>query len=195
MHSDYLQARAIKSKVVNMQTMVIDVRWQPPATGWVILDTYGAARDGGVVDGCGGVLRKADGAWLSGFSKHIGQATAYEVELWGVHEGLLLAQACGFTCVKLSLDANVFVQGLNGSTQGSVLGLQLLMSIKKIMAGDWLIRIWHVYRETNKVADALASLGCQLTASLLVYDALQDAIRQLLVSDAMGVSTPRCINV
>lgn len=47
MHSDYLQVRAIKSKVVNMQTMVIDVRWQPPATGWAILHTYGAAWDGG----------------------------------------------------------------------------------------------------------------------------------------------------
>lgn len=44
-----------------------------------------------------------------------------------------------------------------------------------------------VYREANKVTDAIASLGCQMSNSLLVYDSPPDFVRGLLDDDVRGV--------
>jgi hypothetical protein len=46
---------------------VLDIKWLPPSTGWVKLNTDGAAKGGGEA-GCGGVLIGANGVWICGFS-------------------------------------------------------------------------------------------------------------------------------
>lgn len=50
-----------------------------------------------------------------------------------------------------------------------------------------------MYREANKVTDAIASLGCQMSNSLLVYDSPPDFVRGLLDDDVRRVATPRLV--
>jgi hypothetical protein len=51
------------------------------------LNTYGAAkRDTGMAE-CGGIARTNNGIWLAGFSKFLGNTSAYMAEAWGLYEG------------------------------------------------------------------------------------------------------------
>ncbi|MCI26318.1 putative non-LTR retroelement reverse transcriptase [Trifolium medium] len=82
--------------------MVLDVHWMPPNSGWVIINTDGAVKDGNVA-GCGGLIRGEDGSWICGFTKGLGVCTPYVVELWGASEGLRLAWNRGYRRVELHI--------------------------------------------------------------------------------------------
>jgi hypothetical protein len=51
-----------------------------------------------------------------------------------------------------------------------------------------------VYREANRVADVLASLGCQLV-DISLYDDPPNGIDQLCSLDSSGVTTPRIVSM
>ncbi|MBA0585704.1 hypothetical protein Gorai_016471, partial [Gossypium raimondii] len=52
--------------------------------GVVQLDTENAS--------VGGVARDMNGQWLFGFYRYLGQCSIFDAELWGIFEGLKLAQ-------------------------------------------------------------------------------------------------------
>jgi hypothetical protein len=83
-------------------------------------------------------------------------------ELWSVYEGLCLARRQNFNNIKLQVDSLVVVRGIKGEEVGSARGRILLNRIRWPMNMDWNVRISHIYREANKVADAIASLGCSI---------------------------------
>lgn len=158
-----------------------------------VLHTDGASKGATNSAGCGGAVRDAAGRWLTGFSKQIGTATAFEAELWGVWEGLQLARSLGFAQVELRLDSETVLQSIKGGKLGSVRGLQLVRRIRSLMEDDWQVRVIHVYREANKVADCLAGSGCSQDAGLVVYTHPPSSLVQLLHDDVMGVSTPKLV--
>lgn len=169
------------------------VRWLPPVQHWVRLNTDGAARGQGGTAGCGGVLRDGDGHWLCGFAKPLGQSCAYIAELWGAYEGLLLTRERGSE-VELRLDSQVVVRNLQGKDSGSVQGWSLVHRIRRLLALPWRVKIGHIYREANTVANGLANLGCEL-ADYVRFEEAPTHVRHLVFSDLIGVSTPRCIGV
>lgn len=61
------------------------------------------------------------------------------------------------------------------------------------MLCDWQVKVKHIYREVNKRADLLANIGCDLNVSEHVYDVPPSSLGQVLLSNVMGVSTPRSI--
>jgi hypothetical protein len=67
----------------------------------------------------------------------------------------------------------------------------LVRRIRNLIREEWNVRIRHVYREANRVADALASLGCQLV-DISLYDDPPNGIDQLYSLDSSGVTSP-CI--
>ncbi|MCI88056.1 ribonuclease H protein, partial [Trifolium medium] len=69
--------------------------WKPPEENYVKLNTDGACKEGGRRAGCGGVIRGNQGEWLGDFVKGVGYCNAFVAELWGVLEGLRLAQRLG----------------------------------------------------------------------------------------------------
>jgi hypothetical protein len=83
------------------------------------------------------------------------------------------------------------VRCLNGEEVGSVVGRKLIRTIKDFLLENWNVRIIHVYREDNKVADALVAFDC---ASIEIYyeNSLVE-IEHLCLADVMGVSTPQVI--
>ena len=69
---------------------VVQVRWESPQMGWACLNTDGAAAGNPGQAGCGGLIRNEHGEWLCGFSRSIGCADNFMVELWGLRDGLTL---------------------------------------------------------------------------------------------------------
>ncbi|GAU48590.1 hypothetical protein TSUD_405800 [Trifolium subterraneum] len=187
-----MEAKSTHRVVMDKSKVTIDVRWQPPAPNWISLHTDGAVQQG--MAGCGGVFRNNLGHWLGGFAKKIGTTSAYIVELWGAYEGLRWARTRGYVNVELRMDSLVVVRCLNGEEVGSVDGMKLIRRIKDLLLEDWNVCIIHVYREANKVVDALAALGCDSIGISYFEDPLVE-IEHLCLADVMGVSTPRVIFV
>ncbi|PNY12875.1 pentatricopeptide repeat-containing protein at1g02150-like protein [Trifolium pratense] len=108
---DYVQAASIAYNMRTHTTQVL-VRWEPPAPGWIKLNTDGACKSNGDA-GCGGLIR-VESELLGDFSKYIGRCNAFVAELWGVLEGLKLARTKGFTHIEMlymafGLDRNFMV--------------------------------------------------------------------------------------
>jgi len=56
------------------------------------------------------------------------------------------------------------------------------------------VLISHCYRETNKVADALANMGCNLKSGVIIYDRPLPEIKEVLFVDSIGVGWLRMIS-
>ncbi|CAJ2630505.1 uncharacterized protein LOC123911572 [Trifolium pratense] len=154
-----------KIYVVTMKANIW-VKWHPPDANWICLHSDGAMKND--IAGCGGVLRDQAGTWIMGFAKHVGNATAYIAELWGVYEGLKLARRRGFERVELRIDSMVVVRSIQGQKVGSV--------------------------AADKVADALATMGCSLKETRVLEEPSFD-LEQLCLADVLGVSTPHVISM
>jgi hypothetical protein len=74
-----------------------------------------------------------------------------------------------------------------------MLGNSLLKQIKKLLELDWIVEIYHSYREANKCADARATLGCSLSYDSVFYDSCPAIIRDLYLADIQGSTTPRLV--
>lgn len=166
-----------------------------PPPGWVVINTDGAFKRDLGLSGCGGVLRNEHGQWLGGFAKRLSVMSAYLAELWGALEGLTFAHGKGFTSIELQMDSSTIVHCLNGTDPGSIAGRQLVRRIRQLIAATLTIRVTHIYREANKVADELANSGCIQTEAMVVFDVPPSIVKLLVDADVSGVSTPRVIPV
>ncbi|GAU38444.1 hypothetical protein TSUD_151670 [Trifolium subterraneum] len=99
--------------------MEVDIAWQQPEAGWVVLNTDGTSKMD-VAAGCGELLRNSHGQWIGGFSRHLGIYRAYLAELWGVFDGLRFAWESGITKLKVQVDSPVVVYTLNSSNIGNL---------------------------------------------------------------------------
>jgi hypothetical protein len=64
-----------------------------------------------------------------------------------------------FNNIELQVDFLVVARGIEGENVGSARGCIILNRIRQLLNMDWNVRISHVYREANKVTDAIDSLG------------------------------------
>lgn len=76
---DYYQARTANQITSNSQCVIDFIRWRSPVN-WVKLNRDGACK-GGNIASCGGIIRGSDGEWIGGFTKFIGNCSAFVVEL------------------------------------------------------------------------------------------------------------------
>jgi ribonuclease HI len=172
-----------------------DIKWLKPAIGWFVLNSDGAAKISDRKAGCGGVLRSDKGIWVEGFAKALGDTTAYMAELWGIYEGLCLAQRRGVMRLEVRTDSQVIAQSLKNNNSGSIMGCSLMKRIRNLLDGPWEIRIIHVFREANRCADALANMGSEGYSGIEVFVSPPSKVRQIVDEDARGVSFPRLISV
>lgn len=138
------------------------------------------------------MFRGSNGKWLSGFSKKLGFCSSYLAELWALLTGLQVARALKYTRILVEMDAKIIVQQIQAGTQGHHEGWRLLDRIKDLVqSADWEIQLFHVYREANMLANALASLASMQVEDLFVHNRIPREVEEIYVNDCNGVSTPR----
>ncbi|KAK8607827.1 hypothetical protein V6N13_023277 [Hibiscus sabdariffa] len=122
----------------------------------------------------GGVFRDEAGVWLLGFARSIGRCSVIVVELWTISDGLRHAWDGGFRRVELetnNAEAANICNGLSSTLQHGV----LVSTIHDLLQRSWQVRIRHVGRSGNAVADKLARLGqqCMLQGSYFAAPAVE----------------------
>ncbi|KAL4346505.1 hypothetical protein GQ457_17G015550 [Hibiscus cannabinus] len=128
--------------------------WSLPPVGCLKINVDGARRAIDGVASCGGVIRDSNGIWVAGFSKLIGCCSVLEVKFWAIFEGLCCAKSSMVIVESDNLDV---IDVLSG-TRRRTLYSSLLGSIKAVMEDNWCVVYRHVYRESNRVADAMTRL-------------------------------------
>ncbi|KAK2430741.1 Polynucleotidyl transferase, ribonuclease H superfamily protein [Trifolium repens] len=171
---------------------LVNIGWTPPTLGWVKINTDGSRRRDGRA-GCGGLIRGETKEWLGGFSKFIGLCSAFVAELWGVFEGLKLAQIKGFEKVEICVDSQAVINGIRKGDGGNAMGFRLVQRIRQMLELNWEVSISYNYREANRCADGLANLAFTLLEEIEYYDVCPDLIKSLYDDDVSGVTTPRLV--
>lgn len=70
----------------------------------------------------------------------------------------------------------------------------LIWSIKEFLKRDWHIRINHIYREANYVADHMANLTLSFSLGLYMFMISLESVKPLLFHDMYGVAYPRLVS-
>ncbi|KAL4335934.1 hypothetical protein GQ457_07G000840 [Hibiscus cannabinus] len=126
--------------------------WGSPPPSWVKINTDGARRgDDGYASR--GVARDSSGTWMFGFLKFIGVCSVLDAELWGAYLGLYFAWNAGFQQVILQLDNMDALRILKVDYAGTHALSGHLFEFRR---RAWCVKIRHISRSGNWVADVLA---------------------------------------
>ncbi|KAG7579269.1 Ribonuclease H domain [Arabidopsis thaliana x Arabidopsis arenosa] len=171
------------------------VSWVKPAEGWVKLNTDGASKGNPGLASAGGILRKLDGSWIGGFAVNIGICSAPLAELWGVYYGLYIAWERKITRLELEVDSELVVGFLTTGISDSHPLSFLVRLCYGFISRDWIVRISHVYREANRLADGLANYAFSLPLGFHAFDVCPEIVYSVLVEDKNGAAYPRSIRL
>ena len=117
-------------------------------------------------------------------------------ELWAIYVGLQLTWEKRFRKIILETNSKVVVEIINGDIVGVDRNYNLVMQIKDMLGRDWEVRLFHVYKEINCVADWLANFV--LTRDLIdrglnIITDPPAGVYTLLYYDLIGSIIPRLI--
>jgi ribonuclease HI len=135
------------------------------------------------------LIRGENKEWLGGFSKFIGLCSAFVAELWGVFEGLELAQIKGFGKVEICVDSQAVINSIRKGDGGNAMGFRLVQRIRQMLELNWEVSISYNYKEANRCVDGLANLTFTLLEEIEYYDVCPDFIKGLYDNDVSGVTT------
>lgn len=144
---------------------------------------------------CGGVLRDENGKWISEFAANLRFTTALETKIWGLYYRVLITWESGQRKVIVESDSKTMVDILGKDLHDSHPLHYVMYCIKQFLNRDWIVKIQHIYRKGNRVADKLANWGLQQSISFhRLLEPFPDVI-QLLLEDCREASFPKHISV
>ncbi|KAK9100199.1 hypothetical protein Scep_023629 [Stephania cephalantha] len=151
----------------------------PSVINWVKMNTDGAAKGNPGLSSFGGVIRNSIGGWELGFMGKISYASNLVAELWAIREGLQIAWEFGYRHLIVESDSTVALQLLTSQDTNFHPADTLVRDCKALICRQWAIKLQHVFREANQVADGLANLISSNANSLYV-----------LTNPQVGLKTP-----
>ncbi|CAA7024806.1 unnamed protein product [Microthlaspi erraticum] len=171
------------------------IKWTCPSDGWVKLNTDGASRGNPGMAAAGGVLWDERGSWSRGFALNIGVCNAPLAELWGVYYGLLMAWESKAQRVTVEVDSEMIVGFLLTEISDANPLSFLVRLCHGFISKDWIVRISHMYREANRLADGLANYAFSLPLGFHSFVVVPDAVKPVFIDDMAGVATPRRVRL
>ncbi|KAK8627006.1 hypothetical protein V6N13_134635 [Hibiscus sabdariffa] len=140
----------------------------------------------------GAAFRDSEEKWLGGFTRFIGRCIVLLDELWTIHDGLLYARSSNYRCIEIESN-NLEVVHIVTSASSTMRGSALVLSIKRWLNKDWQVKVLHVGRALNHVANRLASIGRGRNFEATMLTVVSDDVCELveeerLLSDPIGSS-------
>lgn len=134
------------------------VLWVPPNVDEIKLNTDGVSRGNPGIASGGGVFRNHKGDFVLGFSHFYGCHSNMMAEAMAARDGLILAQAHGFNRVWLEIDSQVLLRILIREYHIPWAVWYVISHIHRLLT-QMDVRITHILREGNGVADGLANFA------------------------------------
>ncbi|CAI0436181.1 unnamed protein product [Linum tenue] len=142
---------------------------------------------------CGGVVRGDDGRFIKAFTANLGGGSITRAELAGIAHGLRFAWEEGIRKVVLQTDSCTARTLIEKATPQHP-HYSCVAEIRQWLARHWLVRIEHVFREANFVADHLASIGHSVPIGVHAIHNPSNTLLYWLYFDTLGIQTPRFVS-
>ncbi|CAI0459471.1 unnamed protein product [Linum tenue] len=124
---------------------------------------------------------------------NLGKCTITRAEIWGALKGLEIAWDAGYRRVELQLDSQTAITLLQDTGSHSHQHASLTLAFQSLLRREWEVRITHIYREANFLADCLAHKGHSLSPGYHPI-ALSDLdVSRWALFDSVGGFTVRSI--
>ncbi|KAL6550678.1 hypothetical protein OROMI_021166 [Orobanche minor] len=134
------------------------VRWAKPCRGWLKLNSDGAAKGNPGCAAAGGVVRDHTGSIIFCFSEFLGDRSNNFAELHAISRGLELCLEKNFDNIWVEVESKVAIRLILGAYSCNWATQNLVSKIRYFLSKAN-IRLSHIYREGNAVADFLANQG------------------------------------
>lgn len=100
----------------------------------------------------------------------------------------LFWKGCGYAGLRIANQSLLFYLA------GRVLEWSIVREIQHMMNLEWELKFLPIYREANRCADELATMGCSLQESLIFFEQCPSFVDPLLLNDSLGMSIHRRIS-
>ncbi|KAL0014756.1 hypothetical protein SO802_001825 [Lithocarpus litseifolius] len=180
-----------KTHGLELTPLEFTTRWERPTSGWVKLNTDGSSLGNPGLAGSGGVIRDEEGNWLMGFARNIGITTSFQVELWGLRDGLNLCVERNFSAVEVELDARAVLNVITSLVCSNSLITSLVDDCKQLASRIPRIRFNHCYREANRSADKLARMGAVQQRPFTIFLSPPVDVFNIFISELFGETIAR----
>ncbi|KAG5246863.1 Ribonuclease protein [Salix suchowensis] len=172
----------------NLHRGPIPVSWKRPRIGWTKLNFDGSCKGKAGEASIGGLFRNHEAEFLLGYAESIGRATSTVAELAALRRGLELVLENGWSNVWLEGDSKSLVDIIVKRRRVRCKEAQKqVRRINLIMPELENCVVTHVFREGNRAADKLASIGHQLQKPKIWRHIPPDDILQIVEEDAKGM--------
>ncbi|CAN1785082.1 Putative ribonuclease H protein At1g65750 [Linum perenne] len=174
---------------------LVDVHWDPGPEGWVVLNSDGSAdrRIGRAT--AGGILRDSEGRGLLAFSMNLGRCSITRAEMRGAIEGLRRTWDAGHRNVILRMDSRAAIALLTNASETPHQHAMEAFEFQDLQRRDWRLEIEHTFREGNRTADFLASLGYDYPFGSHNVAISDSRLGYFLRLDCFGIAVPRLISI
>ncbi|XP_058783274.1 uncharacterized protein LOC131657947 [Vicia villosa] len=174
--------------------MVQRIAWSPPKRGWIKLNVDEACKNSGN-SGCGGVARNDKGEMIFDFAKWLRSCNAFMAELWSLYEGVKLLHSRGILKMEVNVDSTTVLKAIERKCFSMIESLSIINRICSLLDNLEEMLISHSYREANKCANVLASVGCGIGHDMILFYIAPDCIVRLIQEDAKGATSTRLVTV
>ena len=135
--------------------------------------------------GCGGVVRDSHGDWVTGFSRHIGITNSFVAELWGLRDGLMLCSNIPALIVEMDAKSIVDIFCRTGYVNEVI--SPILDDCRMLINNFQQIQVNHVFRQSNRCADALARIGADQVLDFRSFESPPVDVFDLVEQDKSGL--------
>lgn len=144
---EYLFIGPIFSLDLPNRMNLVPVSWTTPPPPYIKLNT----------GGIGGVFRNFEGKWLLGFTKYYPTLTNLQAEVLAIKEGLQIASHRGYTHLIIESDSTAALSLLSENSNERM--KLIVQDCRYLMQTMVSVKLQHIFREGNRIADRLATMG------------------------------------
>ncbi|CAN1766599.1 Putative ribonuclease H protein At1g65750 [Linum perenne] len=159
--TSFVTARNIRQKQLSPK-IPIAVRWCAAEQPCVTINSDGSVIGRGRGAASGGCIRDGEGGILDAFACNLGRCSITRAELTGAVIGLERAWDIGARKVEIQMDSLCAISILEGGFNLEHQHAGQVLRFRQLRERDWTIRLTHIYREGNHLADYLANKGHSL---------------------------------
>ncbi|CAN1163374.1 Putative ribonuclease H protein At1g65750 [Linum perenne] len=134
----------------------------------------------------GGVLRNWEGRVVDAFTINLGICSITRAELTGAVKGLERAWELGVRELTVQLDSICAVRLLSDLANTDHQHACIVERFRALMSRSWRVRVIHIYRECNFLADYLASKGHEAPLGLHPFNLSDASLLQWANYDRVG---------
>ena len=129
---------------------------------------------------------------MAAYSMNLGSVSITMAELWAVYISLKLTFNLEVIYLLIQIDSLGVVKLFQQHSLNHHSSLSLISAIKEIIMCDWIVKIYHIYKEANHRVDLLAKMVHSKHLGVSFY---YDSIPALLSNAYLGDVSRACFLV